>query len=60
MEQSSLYRAVTTSCPPINEGHDGLPRAHNYEFISWKPAHLKSPIGFNHSTLLIKLSQLGA
>jgi hypothetical protein len=25
-----------------------------YEFISWKPVHLKSPISFNHPTLLIK------
>jgi hypothetical protein len=29
MEQSSLHRAVTMSCPPINESHDGLPHAHN-------------------------------
>jgi hypothetical protein len=54
MEQSSLHRAVTTNCPPINESHDGLPHARHYEFISWKPTHLKIPIGFNHLTLLIK------
>jgi hypothetical protein len=53
-EQSSLHRAVTMSCPPIDESHDGLSCARPYEFISWKPAHKKSPIGFNHPTLLIK------
>ena len=55
MEESSLRHAVTTSCSPINESHDGLPRARHYEFISWKPVHLKSPIGFNHPILLIKV-----
>jgi hypothetical protein len=54
MEQSHLHCAVTTSCPPINESQDGLPHARHYEFISWKPVHLQSPIGFNHPTLLIK------
>jgi hypothetical protein len=46
MEQSSLHHAVTMSFPPINESHNGLPRKRHYEFISWKPVHLKSPIGF--------------
>jgi hypothetical protein len=57
MEQSSLHCAVTMSCSSIsiNEGRDGLPCARHYEFISWKPVHLNSPIGFNHPTLLIKL-----
>ncbi len=54
MEQSSLPRAVTMSCPPINESYDGLPHTRRYEFIYGKPVHLKSPIGFNHPTLLIE------
>jgi hypothetical protein len=54
MEQSSLHHAVTTSHPMINESHDGLPRERHYKFFSRKPMHLKSPVVFNHPTLLIK------
>jgi hypothetical protein len=34
---------------------NGHPRARHHEFISWKHVLLKSPIDFNHPTLLIKL-----
>ncbi len=54
IKQSSLCRAVITSCSLINESHTGLPSACHYEFISWKPMHLKSPISFNHPILFIK------
>ncbi len=54
MDQLSIHHAVTLSCSPINESHNGLPCAHHYEFISWKLVHLKSPIDFNGPTLLTK------
>ncbi len=47
-------RACTMVKFPTKESDDGLTRARHYEFISWKPVILKSPIDFNHTTLLIK------
>jgi hypothetical protein len=38
---------------PIKESDEGLPHAHHYEFTSWKPVILKSPIDFNYPILLI-------
>jgi hypothetical protein len=35
------------------ECHNGLPCNGHYEFISWKPMILKSPIGFKYPILLI-------
>jgi hypothetical protein len=34
-----------------------FPCACHFKFISWKPAHLKCPIGFNHPTLLIQTNR---
>jgi hypothetical protein len=43
---------------PIKKSNNGLPCARKYEFISWKPVLLKSPIDFNHPILLIKLIRI--
>jgi hypothetical protein len=48
------HRTCTMVKSPIKESNDGLPCKRHCEFISWKPMILKSPIGFNHPTLLIK------
>jgi hypothetical protein len=52
------HHACTMVKSPIKESNDGLPCEWHYEFISWKPVILKSPIDFNHPTLLIKLIRI--
>ncbi len=39
---------------PIKKSDNGLTRPRHHKFISWKPVLLKSPIDFNHPTLLIE------
>ncbi len=48
------HRARTMVKSLIKESDDGLPCKRHYAFISWKPMIQKSPIAFNHPTLLIK------
>ncbi len=52
------HRARTMLKSPIKESNNGLPCKRHYEFISWKPVIQKSPIDFNHPTLLIKLIRI--
>ncbi len=48
-------RARHTVKSPKKERDDGLQANWYYEIISWKPVHLKSPIGFKCPYLLIRL-----
>jgi hypothetical protein len=48
------HRACIMVKFPIKESNNGLPCKRHYKFISWKPIILKSPVGFNHPTLLIE------
>ncbi len=48
------HRTCTMVKSPIKESNDGLHCKRHYEFSSWQPVILKSPIDFNHPTLLIK------
>jgi hypothetical protein len=48
------HRTGTMLKSPFKESDNGLPCKMHYEFISWKPVILKSPIDFNHPTLLIE------
>jgi hypothetical protein len=40
--------------PLLNESDNGLPCAHHYDFITWKPMHLKGLIDSKHPILSIK------
>ncbi len=47
-------RACHTVKSPKKEQDDGLQANWYYEIISWKPVHLKNPIGFKYPNLLIR------